>query len=164
MSKDLRVSAMQDTYSGIVSLNNTIQLPSDCREVLALRVTDSGLQRELKPLPPSQLATTSCVRLGYVTRGRMLQCVGGTDQPNFYLEYLKAIPALADAPLQMNWLIQREPGVYLYAALLEASPYLQDDSRALVWAQQYGDIVEKMNAEEAGLRYGNAPAQVFGGP
>ena len=136
MSKDVRVSSNQATYAGLVSMANTIQLPTDCRQVQELRVNDGGIYRELKPLPPSALADMACAtRLGYVTVGRTLQLIGGSDQPDFALSYYQAIPSLADSPLQVNWLIQREPGLYLYASLLEASPYIQDDSRSLVWAQ-----------------------------
>lgn len=165
MSKEVRVSSNQATYTGYVSVSNAIQLPSDCRAVQSLRVNDGGIYRELKPLPPEALAnTTSACRLGYVAQGRVLQLIGGADQPDFALSYYQAIPPLAGSPLQVNWLIQREPGLYLYASLLEASPYIQDDSRALVWAQQYKDILERMQADDNGARYGNAPAQRITGP
>lgn len=42
-----------------------------------------------------------------------------------------------------NWLFTANPDVYLYGALLEAQPYLQDDARIATWAQ----IFEKVVAE-----------------
>jgi hypothetical protein len=165
MNKDVRVADMLATYTGLVSLNNSIQLPADCRSVQALRVNDGGAYREMKPLPPTRLTEADAAsRLGYVAQGRVLQLIGGSGQPDFALDYYQAIPALADSPMQINWLIQREPGLYLYASLLEASPYIQDDNRAAVWAQQYRDILDAMHAEDGYRRYGNAPSATVGGP
>lgn len=165
MNRDVRVATMQATYAGIVSLANSIQLPADCRAVQSLRINDGGVYREIKPLPPSALADTlSGVTIGYVTQGRMLQLIGANGQPDFALSYYQAIPSLADSPMQVNWLIQREPGLYLYATLMEASPYIQDDARSQVWAMQYGDILDKMRTEDDGIRYGNAPTQRICGP
>lgn len=62
--------------------------------------------------------------------------------------------------MNRNWLIQREPGLYLYGALLEASPYLGDDAKATVWVAQYQDILKGMQVEDDRARYGNSPSMV----
>lgn len=36
-----------------------------------------------------------------------------------------------------NWLLTQAPDVYLYGALLQAAPYLQDDARIQVWVSLY---------------------------
>jgi hypothetical protein len=36
-----------------------------------------------------------------------------------------------------NWLLTQAPDVYLYGALLQAAPYLQDDARISVWSSLY---------------------------
>ena len=59
------------------------------------------------------------------------------------LTYYGKIPALSDSNTS-NWLLAYAPDLYLYGALLEASPYLKDDERLAVWSSLYtnsiGDI------------------------
>ena len=155
---------MQATRTGLVNTDNAIQLPADCRQVQSLRLNaGDGTYAEIHPLPPERLAEaslTSTFPIGYVRVGQVLQIVGGNGQPDYALTYWQAIPALATAPMNVNWLIQREPGAYLYATLLEASPYIQDAGQAQVWVQQYQSILAGMQAEDANARYGNAPAML----
>jgi hypothetical protein len=59
------------------------------------------------------------------------------------LTYYGKIPALSDSNTS-NWLLAYAPDLYLYGALLEATPYLKDDERLAVWSTLYanslGDI------------------------
>ena len=59
------------------------------------------------------------------------------------LTYYGKIPALSDSNTS-NWLLVYAPDLYLYGALLEATPYLKDDERLAVWSTLYtnslGDI------------------------
>jgi hypothetical protein len=59
------------------------------------------------------------------------------------LTYYGKIPALSDSNTS-NWLLLYAPDLYLYGALLEATPYLKDDERLAVWSTLYtnsiGDI------------------------
>ena len=58
------------------------------------------------------------------------------------LTYYKEIPALSDS-VTSTWLLTAAPDVYLYGALLEAAPYLDDDQRIQVWG---GLLEQSMNA------------------
>lgn len=139
--------------------NSQIQIPADCRAVQSLRIAIGSLYQEIHPLPPDYLADqtqTTQYPAGYVSVGGILNLIGGSGTPVFKLTYYQKIPAL-DSTNTTNWLIAREPGIYLYGALIEASPYLQDDSRTLVWAQQYQSILAGMNGEDDRVRYGNTP-------
>jgi hypothetical protein len=149
---------MQAEDSGTVA-DGVITLPSDCREVQSVRVTIAGYDRELPPLPPSRLQEAAASSpVGYVTLNNNLRLVGAADGLAYTITYWQEFPDLASSPMNRNWLIQREPAIYLYGALIEASPYLQDDARTLVWVQQYQDIVAGMKAEDDRARYGNSPA------
>jgi len=59
------------------------------------------------------------------------------------LTYYGKITALSDSNTS-NWLLLYAPDLYLYGALLEATPYLKDDERLATWGQLYtnsiGDI------------------------
>lgn len=147
-----------------MSDSNTIQLPADCRKVQSVRVTWGGTPCEVKPLPPESLQdmTQYTLPVGYVVSGPTLQLVGGTGNPEFSLTYLQEVPLMED-DLDANWLLTREPMLYLYGALIEAAPYIQDDERVLIWATQFKGIMGQMQGEDEGFRYGNAPAMVLRG-
>lgn len=49
--------------------------------------------------------------------------------------------------------------MHLYAALIEAAPYLRKgEGELIVWSQQFRTIVDRMHVEDDYARYGNAPA------
>jgi len=157
INRDLRVAAMLTTATGTVS-SNTITLPTDCRKVQSVIVSD----REIHPLPPESLqdATAGAPVLGYVVIGDVLQIVGGSGDEDYSLTYFQALPDPAD---EVSWLLVREPALYLYAALIEASPYLQDDERVMICVSQYKTILDQIHAEDVGIRYGNAPTALLRG-
>lgn len=150
---------MQNTETGTVS-GGVVQIPSDCRQVQSLRLSLGGRDAELSPLPPSRLkdAALSMPPIGYVTVGEALQIIGDGNGSTYTLTYWQELPDLASAPMNRNWLILREPGLYLYGALLEASPYIQDLTMVQAWQAQYQDIMAKMQAEDDRARYGNSPS------
>ena len=43
-----------------------------------------------------------------------------------------------------NWLLTAAPDIYLYGALMQAAPYLQDDARITVWAALYKNGLEEL--------------------
>lgn len=99
--------------------------------------------------------------MGYVVVNGNAVLVGTNGDVDYSLTYFQAIPSLSDASPQ-NWLILREPGLYLYAALGETAPYLREDERLVTWGTMYKSIKDGMEAEDARYRYGNAPAMQSG--
>lgn len=71
------------------------------------------------------------------------------------LLYYKKIPALS-ASNTTNWLLTDHPDVYLYGALLQAAPYLDDDQRIQVWSTFYGNAVQAITQESQKARYSGA--------
>lgn len=65
-----------------------------------------------------------------------------------------------------NWLLAQAPDVYLYGALLQASPYLKDDARITVWASLYQNgLAELQIADDRGATSGGSilmRARTFG--
>lgn len=66
------------------------------------------------------------------------------------LTYYARITALSTANPQ-NWLLLKAPDLYLYASLLNAAPYLNDDDRSVVWGQLSQSAFEelRMDSERA---------------
>lgn len=52
------------------------------------------------------------------------------------LTYYAKIDPLSDSTTS-NWLLAYAPDLYLYAALVQAAPYLKDDERIATWGQFY---------------------------
>jgi hypothetical protein len=188
MNKDLRVLEMQTELLTALSTDKSITLPDDVLELQSVRINTLGKYFEVNPMPPENMQdrdVESAVPYGYVRVGSLLYMIGGqtpsglvpgpgepSNEVLFSLLYFGKLPALGTITITpdpggggdtttevtSNWLLQKEPGLYLYAALIEASPYLQDDARTLVWAEQYKSILSAMRMADDNARYGNAPA------
>lgn len=82
--------------------------------------------------------------LQYTIVGTQLEVIPTPDaEYTGELTYYGKITALSDSNTS-NWLLAYAPDLYLYGALLEASPYLKDDERLATWSTLYtnslGDI------------------------
>jgi hypothetical protein len=91
-----------------------------------------------------------------------------TGQPEFYADYdythwllvptpnaaydlevlYYELPALLDATQQTNWLTEYAPNLLLYAALLEATPFLKNDERITTWQNYYQSAANALNTED----------------
>lgn len=47
-----------------------------------------------------------------------------------------------------NWLLNQYPSVYLYASLVQAAIFMQDDEMAAKWQEAYAKIVDGINYQE----------------
>ncbi len=70
-----------------------------------------------------------------------------------YYNRLAAFSAGADT----NNLLTKARGLYLYGALLEAGPFLDDPSRVLMYAQMWDDIKERVEASDKRDRFSGYP-------
>lgn len=118
-----------------------------------------GQDVEVQPIP-SAIHAESGFPVGYVAGDGQFLLVGGTGGEDYSLTYFADVPALSDSNTT-TWLLTKEPALYLYAALIEAAPYLrgrQDD--LVVWSQQFRSIMDGLKEQDDYARFGNAPAQV----
>lgn len=72
------------------------------------------------------------------------------------LWYYATIPALDDYLIN-NWLIARFPDIYLYGALSEAAPYLNNDDRLQTWATRFGSAFASANGSTKKRRSSGSP-------
>lgn len=125
----------------------------------SLYVTIGGVGCEIHPLDPTALAdrpaNSAGVPQGYVVVGDSAYLIGGASDLDYTLTYFRSLPTIATT---QNWLIQREPGLYLYSSLMETAPYMKEDERMITWASMYKTILDAMQAEDDQSRYGNAPS------
>jgi hypothetical protein len=57
-------------------------------------------------------------------------------------------PPLLDDATQTNWLTDYAPNALLYRTLLEAEPFLKNDTRMNTWRPLYEEAVESINLED----------------
>jgi len=78
------------------------------------------------------------------------------DELILHMTYYRRVPRLSvDAPT--NWLTARDIGVYLYGALVCASPYLMADDRVPTWTTQYAARVAALNISSQVALHSGAP-------
>jgi hypothetical protein len=58
------------------------------------------------------------------------------------------LPALLGEDNQANWLTEYAPNLLLYAVLLEAVPFLKNDTRITVWQGMYDRAAQSLNGED----------------
>ena len=75
-----------------------------------------------------------------------------------HLYYEKLTPFSADG--DSNSLLTNHRGIYLYATLLEAVVYMDDDSRSLTWASLFDDLVEQIHKMDVRDRFPSGHATV----
>jgi hypothetical protein len=77
------------------------------------------------------------------------------------LSYYRKFDPLSVTP--SNWILANAPGIYLYAALLEAQPFVMNDERLAVWAALYGAAARALTQADARDRFGGALAMCIAG-
>lgn len=123
-------------------------IPSDWQENIRFQLNTSPITT-LEYVTPDQAAEekrlyNSSGRPAFFTMiGDEFQIVPAPDSTyDAELTYYAKIPALSGSNTS-NWLLTKAPDIYLYGALMEAAPYLDDDARIQVWG---GLLEQSMNA------------------
>jgi hypothetical protein len=120
-----------------------VQLPADWIETIRFGITSNPTYRlEIIGIEDmlqyrEQNADTSGRPKYYSHVGESIEVFPTPDgEYAMQLAYYAQIPALSDSTTY-NWLLQSDPDVYLYGALLQSAPYLLDDNRIPVWTALY---------------------------
>lgn len=144
------------------SVAGVIPVPATSVGIISVRVEFAGGNYELRPISTARQPTYTVnggLPSGYAVVGSDIVLAGGQQAVAYSLTYWKKLDPIATT---QNWVILAEPGLYLYGALVEASPYIQDDERTVLWATQYKAILDSINRADADSRYGNAPSMTVG--
>lgn len=158
--KRIRVRAME-TSSDLTVNAQTVALPT--RFIGARRLyLDGTPRRRLEFLPPEEfwirhLATQTSQPKFFTIEGENL--VFGPAPDTTYtgklLYYQRFAPFSAD--IDTNWIMSNARGLYLYGSLLEAVPFLEEDSRAITWSAFYDDLADKVKEADKRDRYTGSP-------
>jgi hypothetical protein len=160
----VRANASFDAQYGAV--------PADFLETKSLKLTSTNPQTPLEFLSIDALDNKASEYTGS-GKPRFFGVVGGqfrlvpvpdatyTTELTYYAKLTKLSSTVAT-----NWLLTSSPDIYLYGALLQAAPYLQDDARIQVWSSLYDRAMSELQtADDRGASSGGAlltRAKTFG--
>jgi len=81
--------------------------------------------------------------------------------PDIELRYYQRIPDLVN-DADTNWLLTKEPGIYLYSALAHSAPFIGEDGRLPLWTQMAATIGTSLESENTLATRANGGARLKG--
>jgi hypothetical protein len=145
----------QVSTASVVITGGVAALPTDFQEVIGV-YTGAGIEYIAQPLQVLQEVQSR----GYF--GISGTNIMARNDETLTLQYYAKIPTIADDLTDTNWLLEKHPGLYLYAVGLEAAKYLRD----VETAQATNTLVEMeftaAATEDAQQRYSRARVRVQG--
>lgn len=156
VNRSLRVRDMMTRAELNWDDSSVVPLPSDFLELYSIEQTYPPDGHVVPPLQYVGMDELKRLKVGQPTgTPRWYTIFGGNLEVwpapsasgyDMTLTYYAAIPALSNDD-QENWLLTRAPDLYLYGALLQASPYLKNDERIAVWDGAYQRALASLRAE-----------------
>lgn len=149
LNRELRVPEMISSQT--LTAAASVSLPADFMEAELVEL-QTNPTRVLQTMTPRQAAreyvysATGKPCAYTVKSGAMILYPGPDDSYDIVLDYYARPAALAEDQTT-NSLFPAYKDLFLYAALLEATPYLYDDERIPVWAQALANGIEAANTE-----------------
>lgn len=151
-NRELRVNAMV-TRVEITATSDYVELPSDWLQTISAVITNpTDTYSALRYIGPEEYndlkndSLTGTARMYTIIDNKMLLLPAPQGSVTIEIIYYKKIPALSGSTAT-NWLLQRSQDLYLYASLIQAEAYLQNDERISLWAAAVERIVADMNLE-----------------
>jgi len=150
MNDVLRSSYMVSNTT-VTTSTSEAALPTDALELVYVQV-DGSDEAPLEQVTPQQLITLRRARLRTAGVPKFFAIVGRNikfapapaSSTTFNIEYYAKIPALSGgSDSGTNWLLTQAPHIYLYGALMHASPFLMDDARAQVMQSSVASQIQQ---------------------
>ena len=147
-------------------------VPADFLETKSLKLTSTNPETPLSFLSIDAL-DNEMTKYTASGKPKFFGIVGGqfrivpTPDSNYTIEltYYAKLTKLSSS-VATNFLLDSSPDIYLYGALLQAAPYLQDDARIQTWATLYERALNDLQtADDRGASSGGAlltRAKTFG--
>jgi hypothetical protein len=125
-STPLRIPAMQTQATGTIT-SSSISFPTRFLEPIRLSANSGSTSWELRYMAPglfSEQSNSASEPTVYTYLNNAIK-TAGTGSADYTLDYYQAFASLS-ADADTNWVLTNAPGIYLYASLLEAGPFLGD--------------------------------------
>ncbi len=167
----LRVPQMEKRATTTIDTASTnpefITLPSDFQSMRRVRLSGVEGKPLLTFLSQTQIGDYRYNNADAADQPVYFSVVGTemelapTPDSNYTVEmvYRANIPALSSSNAT-NWLLTLAPDLYLYGALLEATPYMQNDERIAVWGGAMQAALEQVNSMGMNQAFNAGPVEV----
>jgi len=127
-------------------------VPGDWLQNVRFQLNTSPITT-LEYVTPDQAAEEATVYTGtgkakfFTMIGKQFQLVPApSEELTGELTYYAKIPALSDSTTT-NWLLEVAPDAYLYGALMEAAPYLDDQEKLSTWGSLLEQAMQAIRTE-----------------
>lgn len=131
-NRSLRVRQMETTSSALVSVS-AIDLPVDWLELIGEPTINGEPLHFVSRDQFKRYANQGHSGNYYSIFGKKLMLgYQITDPVTLAFDYYTKIESLSDAA-PTNWMLADAPDLYLYGSLLEAEPYMKNDTRIAIW-------------------------------
>jgi len=160
IGRDVRIRQKEKRAKTSISTQYA-DMPSDFIKARNIQLNTASNQVRLKYLTPEQMdinypSETTGQPEVYSILGDEFQFKPVPDDSyTVEIEYFARFPALS-GDNDTNWLLTNQPGVYLYASLVQAAPYLDDNEKIATWAGLYNAEVNALNKQDNEARYSGA--------
>jgi hypothetical protein len=139
------------TVNTLLASPEFLDLPDDFQTIRMVRLPDTAGKPRLQFMTQTQMDDYRYSRDNVAGAPFYFTIVGNqielaptpNDDIDIEVLYRANIPALADNTT--NWLLTAAPDLYLYATLLEAAPYIQNDERLSVWGSAVALVIDQLN-------------------
>ena len=145
LSPPLRIPAMQTSASGTIT-SSSIAFPTRFVEPIRIKAISGTTGWSLVYMAPerfSEAQNSTSEPTAYTYLENAIQ-TAGTGAADYTIDYYQSFAALT-ADADTNWILANAPGVYLYAALIEAAPFLGDDPKLSLWASMLNSSIASVN-------------------
>jgi hypothetical protein len=146
LNRELRHMLMIESQVGDIPALGLVPLPGGFIEISNHSVggsvsvapeyippNDLALMRQNMPTGQPRYYTLSVLNFFNAKIHTVLFAPLPADTHQYNIQYYSELPGLSPI-VTTNWLLDKYPDVYLYGCLLEAAPFLIDDSRLQTWS------------------------------
>lgn len=144
-------------------------VPNDWQENIRFQLNTSPIVT-LEYVTPDQAAEEERLNSGagrpvfFTMIGNEFQIIPSPDGVyDAELTYYSKIPALSSENTS-NWLLEKAPDIYLYATLMEAAPYLEEDARIQTWSTLLEQSMNALQIESDRAKTGSSSIRMRAKP
>ena len=158
INRDLRHYRMINRVDATLD-SRYVQMPADWLETVRFGITSGATQRielisrdDMLEYRQKNNDIAGVPRF-YANIGDTIEVFPTPDaEYQMQLQYYAKTPALSDSNVK-NWLLSEAPDIYLYGALVQAAPYLNDDARVQTWAALYSAALQSLQKASDDTRF-----------
>mgnify|MGYP003634270715 FL=1 len=158
INRDLRHYRMINRVDATLD-SRYVQMPTDWMETVRFSIT-SGNTYKIELVSRDDMLEYRQNTADVSGRPRFYANIGDTIEVfptpdaeyQMQLQYYAKTPALSNTNTA-NWLLTAAPDIYLYGALVQSAPYLNDDARIQTWAALYQSVLDSLQKASDDTRF-----------